>query len=37
MLIGERANDFLKKYEVELFVGGLVLFVGFAVYLFFFS
>lgn len=37
MLIGERANDFLKKYEVELFIGGLVLFAAFAVYIFFVS
>ena len=37
MIVGQRAEDVLKKYEVEIFVGGLLLFAGFATYLVFFS
>ena len=35
MIIGQRANDLLRKYEAELMIAGVVLFVGFALYLFF--
>lgn len=37
MLIGEKANHFLKKHDVELFIAGLIMFAAFAVYLFVFS
>ena len=37
MIVGQRAEDLLKKYDVEIFVGGLLLFAGFATYLVFFN
>ena len=37
MIVGQSAEKLLKKYDVEIFVGGLLLFAGFATYLVFFS
>ena len=37
MLVGQSAEKLLKKYDVEILVGGLLLFAGFATYLVFFS
>jgi membrane protein YqaA with SNARE-associated domain len=36
MIIGSRAEDLLRKYELELMIGGVLLFIGSAIYLFFF-
>ncbi|MEQ8556755.1 MAG: VTT domain-containing protein [Henriciella sp.] len=36
MLVGERAEDLLEKHESELMISGVLLFVGFVVYFFFF-
>ena len=35
-VVGERAEALIKKHELELMIGGLVLFAGFVVYFFFF-
>jgi membrane protein YqaA with SNARE-associated domain len=35
-VVGERAEALIKKHELELMIGGLVLFTGFVVYFFFF-
>jgi len=37
MIVGQSAEKLLKKYDVEIFIGGLLLFAGFATYLLFFS
>ena len=36
MLVGERAEDLLEKHESELMISGVLFFVGFVVYFFFF-
>lgn len=37
MLVGQRAEDVLRKYDVEILIGGLLIFAGFATYLVFFA
>ena len=37
MLVGQRAEDVLRQYDVEILFGGLLIFAGFATYLVFFA
>ena len=37
MVVGQRAEDVLRKYDVEILIGGLLIFAGFATYLVFFA